>query len=101
MAELSLTPMSASRALRFISMLTGKPQKKITGAGLARLLKTDAVGTPQDPAASLYVVNRSMFGQFTGLGPDDECSIAELRARGVKSFLLRCNGDRDVVTVKL
>jgi len=94
MAELSLTPMSTQRALNLLTALAGKDVKKVSGKGVTALANTDV-------AEKLFVVNRAMFGSFAGLGPDDECSLADLRARGVKSFLLRCNQDRDVVTVKL
>ena len=94
---LSLTPMSAERALRLLNGLaytTGtKAPTKLSAKGLTQLAKT----CPDQ----LYVINRSMFGQEHGLGPDDECSLADLKARGAKSVLLRANHDRDLLEVLL
>ena len=93
---LSLTPMSEARALRLMSALktTGGPVKKITGAGLSRLLTASP-----DTLERLCVINRSMFGTECGLGPDDEASLAHLKASGHSRLLLRCNHDRDLVTI--
>lgn len=96
--SLSLTPMSEQRALRFLSAAknTGRPVKKVSGAGLSRLLAASP-----EVCERLYVINRSMFGQEFGLGPDDEASFASLKARGVTRVLLRVNADRDLITVTL
>lgn len=94
---LSLTHMSSDRALRLLrddaTAHGRKAPAKLSGKGLSFL----ATLYPE----RLYVVNRNMFGNEHGLGPDDECSLEQLKLRGVKSVLLRVNGDRDLVTVNL
>jgi hypothetical protein len=100
--ELTLTPMSTQRALRVLGGLAfcaaGKrPPSKVSGKGLQALLPASA--------ASLYFLNRGMFPvrlpDGSVLGPDDEISAAGLARAGVRSLLVRCNADRDLVTLKL
>lgn len=103
--ELTLTPMSHSRAVRLLSAAAQcggkrKPVTKVHGRGLT------ALAVSREMAEKLYLRNEAFEFSYTlpdgfVLGPDDEISLHDLRTHGVRTLMVRCNANRDLVTVSL
>lgn len=87
MNELTITAMSAQRVLSHLCATHNRRARRIHGKAIFDYC--------QIAPANCFFEDRSFFGK------GETFSYLDLKARGVKSILVRCNADRDLVTVKV